>query len=271
MLSNMYVMTGGGGRNTLEFEVDDGVMLIDTKDKGWEQKLENTIHLASQQPITRILNTNPSAAATNAYFGKDVVEIYAHENTKARLAQMNDFKGANAKFLPNKTFKDKLTVPLKTVGSGDNTNRMDLYYFGVAYSDGDMVAAFPSFGVAYVGELFPERALPKIDTANGGSMLAFPDTLAKMYASLNGTEIDSLMPSQAPVPDKVVGTWFSMKDLQDYIELNKLFVDTVKTAFAAGKTVDEAVAAFQLPDKLKKYGVQNAKADAEVLYRELKK
>jgi hypothetical protein len=54
-----------------------------------------------------------------------------------------------------------------------------LFHFGPAHSDGDLVAVFPSFGVAHLDELFPDKVVPTIDTGNGGSALAFPDTLAR--------------------------------------------------------------------------------------------
>ena len=47
----------------------------------------------------------------------------AHENTKANMEKMDAFKGDNAKFLPKKTYKDKLTL-------GTGKDRIDLYYFG---------------------------------------------------------------------------------------------------------------------------------------------
>jgi hypothetical protein len=266
MLSSMYVV-GGGNRHTLSLELDDGAIVVDTKAEKWSTRQLEKIRLATENDVTILVNTNPGGALTNAAF-TEARDIIAHENTKARLAQMDAFKGANAKFLPNRTFTDKLTLPLKTVGP-NGTNRVDLFYFGKAHSDGDIVAVFPSFAVAYFGELFPEKGLPTIDVANGGSMLAFPDTLARALDGLKDAGIDCIVPARAPLPFKVASNWFTIKLLQEYIEFTRAFVDAGKTAFAAGKSVDEAVAGLQMPEAFKDYSLRNASANMQVLYGEL--
>ena len=53
----------------------------------------------TDRPVKRIINTNAFNSGSNAEF-PDVIEIIAHENTKAIMARMEAFSGANAKFLP---------------------------------------------------------------------------------------------------------------------------------------------------------------------------
>ena len=57
----------------------------------------------------------------------------------------------------------------------------DLLHFGPAHTDGDIVVVFPEKRTAYLGELFPDKAAPVIDTANGGSGVAFPETWPRRW------------------------------------------------------------------------------------------
>src|SRR5258706_306477 len=86
----------------------------------------------------------------------------------ASQAAPDAYRGAGGKFLPNRTFRDTLSLQFKTKGDKEGTNRVDLYYFGRARTDGDIVVVLPSFGIALLGELLPARAAPAIDTARGG-------------------------------------------------------------------------------------------------------
>ena len=69
--------------------------------------------------MTTIINTHTHGDHTgsNAMFPA-TVEIVAHENTKANMEKMDAFKGDNAKFLPKKTYKDKMSL-----GSGKDRDR----------------------------------------------------------------------------------------------------------------------------------------------------
>src|SRR5204863_2661716 len=99
-------------------------------------------------------------------------QIIAHENTKVALQKKPAFQGAGARLLPTTTFPDRLSLL-------DGRDRVDLYYFGPAHTNGDIVVVFPAKRVAFVGDLFPDKRAPVIDVANGGSGVAFPATLAK--------------------------------------------------------------------------------------------
>ena len=177
---------------------------------------------------------------------------------------MPAFQGANAKFLPNKTFTDKLTL-------FEGKSRVDVYYFGRAHSNGDAVVAIPFSNLAYVGELLPAKELPLVDRAQGGSALAFPETLARAVAALKASQIEFIVPGRAePRRGRQQVDVMSIKDLEDYLEFNRAFVDAVKAARQAGKTVEQAAAALTLPEKFKAYGMAQARANIQSIYDEMK-
>ena len=127
MKDNLYVITGSGvanrdefsGGNTAVFVTEQGVVLVDTKLPGWGQPILDRIKTVTGKPITTIINTHTHGDHTgsNEFFGA-AVTIVAHENTRANMVKMDAFKGDKSKFLPSKTYKDKLSI-----GSGKRPNR----------------------------------------------------------------------------------------------------------------------------------------------------
>ena len=60
-------------------------------------------------------------------------------------------------------FSSRLSLTVQTNGADTGHNRLDLLYFGPAYTDGDAIIVFPQYNTAFLGELFPGRAVPLID------------------------------------------------------------------------------------------------------------
>jgi cyclase len=148
---NLYIVTGGRGTsaqgtgiagNTTVYIADSGVVLIDTKYAGYGKAILDQIKTVTGKPITTIINTHTHADHTgaNSEFPR-AVEVVAHQNTKTNMARMDEFKGANAAFLPAKTFADTMTL----LGGKD---RIDLHYFGPGHTNGDAVIVFPTLRIA---------------------------------------------------------------------------------------------------------------------------
>ncbi len=261
--STVYLMTGGGG-HIIGFESDKGMVLINTMAPGWAKAIKDKLELITQEPVTTIINTSPDAEYTggNAEF-QDAVTIAAHAKAKTAMEKSGAFKGAAAKFLPNKTFTDTLTL-------FEGRNAVHLYHFGAAHTGGDTVVIIPTYAAAYLGDLFPAKETPVIDTANGGSAVAFADTLARAAEILTKWDIDYVVPGKVPVVNNRARL-FSRKDVQEYIDFNRDFLAAAKAAMQAGKTVDEAAATLALPDKYKAYGMTHARANIQAIYNDLKK
>lgn len=273
----LYHLSGGGG-NTLALvdENSGGIILVDTKLPGWSQPTLRALEAVTDLPVTTIINTHAHQDHTgsNGEFAT-AVQIVAHEDTKANMARMDAYKGANAKFLPNKTYGEKLSLL-------DGVNRIDLYYFGAAHTNGDTIVVFPAKGVAHVGDLFPAKATPFIDTSNGGSGVGYPDTLAKAVAEIKG--VDRVITGHTPPPSTYARAgrrllsspspaprWMTWKDFVEYADFNRDFLVAVRDAIGAGKSVDEAVATLKLPERYKDYGMEHATANVEAIYHELRK
>jgi len=266
---NLYVITGSSianmdmfsGGNTAVFVTDKGVVLVDTKLPGWGQAILERIKTVTDKPITTIINTHThdDHTGSNQFFGASV-ETIVHENTRTNMARMDAFKGANAQFVPKRTYKDRLTL-------GSGKDQIDLHYFGVGHTNGDTFVVFPALRVMHAGDMFAWKALPYIDTSNGGSVVAHAETLGRVVSAIKN--VDTVITGHTPVL-----TW---NDLREYADFNRDFVSWAREQIKAGKSVGESAAEYRVPAKYKGYTVSanpqfgDAKGNLEIVYKELKK
>src|SRR5712691_2927697 len=165
---NLYVLTSStpgnaatfSGGNVAVFITDSGVTLVDTKLAGWGQAILDKLKTVTNKPVTTIINTHTHGDHTgnDGFFGASV-EIVAHENTKTNMEKMDAFKGENAKFLPSKTYKDKMSV-------GSGKDKIDLYYFGAGHTSGDTFVVFPALRILHTGDMFAWKDGPFCDRNN---------------------------------------------------------------------------------------------------------
>jgi glyoxylase-like metal-dependent hydrolase (beta-lactamase superfamily II) len=265
---NLYVITGSGianrdafsGGNTAVFITERGVVLVDTKLPGWGQVILDQVKTVTNKPVTTIINTHTHGDHTgsNEFFGS-AVEIVAHENTRTNMVKMDEFKADKSKFLPKKTYKDKLSI-------GTGNDQVDLYYFGVGHTNGDTFVVFPTVRTIHTGDMFAWKALPFIDASNGGSVVEHAQTLAKAATLQN---VDTVITGHTPVLP-----WNALKE---YAEFNGEFVTWARSQMKAGKTPDLAAAEYKVPERYKGYTaspgpeLSMVKANLEIIYNELKK
>jgi cyclase len=236
---NLFVIKGGGG-NTAAFVTEAGVVVVDTKNPGWGQAILDKIKSVTDKPVTTIINTHTHGDHTgsNEFFGASV-ETVVQENTKANMEKMDAFKGDKAQFLPKKTYKDKLSL-------GKGKDKIDLYYFGPAHTDGDTFVVFPALKVMHAGDVFAGKSTPFIDTRNGGSGEGYSKTLAKAVAGIK--RVDNVITGHSTVME-----W---KEFKEFAAFHKDLFAWAKGQHKAGKSVDEASEAFTVPEKYAGYTVR---------------
>jgi glyoxylase-like metal-dependent hydrolase (beta-lactamase superfamily II) len=266
---NLYIITGSGaadtsafsGGNVAVFITDAGVTLVDTKLPGFGPTILERIKTVTNKPVTRIINTHTHGDHTggNPFFGASV-ETIVQENARASMAKMPEFGGANAQFLPKRTYKDRLTV-------GSGKDQIDLYYFGRGHTNGDTFIVFPALRTMHVGDIFAWKALPYVDTDNGGSVVEQPVTLAKAAATVKN--VDTIINGHIPV-----GTF---NDLREYADFTKDFVDFARASMKAGKTPEQAAGEYKVAPRFKGYVVSinpdfaGALGNLKIAYQELQK
>jgi glyoxylase-like metal-dependent hydrolase (beta-lactamase superfamily II) len=259
---NLYIITGStpvprdafSGGNTAVYITDTGVVVVDTKLAGWGQVILDRIKTVTDKPVITIINTHTHGDHTgsNEAFGTNV-ESVVQENTKANMEKMDAFKGDKAKFLPKKTYKDKMTVLA-------GKDAIDLYYFGPGHTNGDTFVVFRSLRTMHAGDMFPWKDAPFIDRNNGGSGVQWPKSLDKVLKNVKG--VDTVIGGHQPV-----ATW---KDLGTFQQYTADLLAQTEAAIKAGKSVDDAIASLNLT-KYTGFESTRLKAAVQAIYDELGK
>jgi glyoxylase-like metal-dependent hydrolase (beta-lactamase superfamily II) len=198
------------------------------------------------------------------------VDVVTHENTKAGMEQMratfsvtppqtpatNIFKENKGRGLPKRTFKDRMTL-------GRGNEQIDLYYFGAGHTNGDAFVVFPALRTMHAGDIFARKSIPFLDSNNGGSGVAIADTLQKAHEGIKN--VDTIITGHS--------TQMTWGDLKEYIAFNREFLETVRAARKAGRTVDEVAANWKTPAKYVGYeppqSADRLKGNVQVIYNEL--
>src|SRR5581483_1545615 len=256
---NLYMIPGQGG-NTAAWITDAGVVIVDTKLANNGQAILDQVKTVTSKPITHIINTHTHGDHTgsNDFFPASV-EIVTQENTAANMKKMPAVQDpAKQHGLPDRTFKDKLTLL-------QGKDAIDLYYFGPAHTNGDAFVVFRNLRVMHAGDVFATKGQPLIDTMNGGSGVAYPETIAKAAKGIRN--VNTVITGHSTVM-----TW---QDFVDYGEFNRLFLEHARASLAAGKTPEQAMADFKLPDKFKGYNLAGGRGgpggNFNVIFQELKR
>ena len=280
---NLYVLRGGGrivqigGVNvpqagtTAAFLTANGVVLVDTKLPGWGKPIMDKLREITDKPVTTIINTHTHMdhVGGNVEFPA-TVEVVTHENTAMLMremrpvtggpAQPNIFKDNDGRGLPTRTFKDRMTL-----GSGNE--RVDLYYFGRAHTGGDAWVVFPALRVLHAGDAFPGKGVPPLDANNGASGVEYPATIANAVGAL--TNIDTVITGHYQ-------TTLTMADLRTFGNFTREFVWAVQAAKRGGRTIDDFVNSWKIPERFLKEGYASTehlrpiRPDVEVIWNEIK-
>src|SRR2546427_3638901 len=204
---NLYFISGGDtndrstwtGGNVAVLVAERGVVVVDTMLAKSGNGILERIRTVTDKPVTTIINTHThfDHTGSNTEFPA-TVEFVAHENTRANMARpkcepvtnCDAFKGQNAKYLPKRTFKDKLSLL-------SGKDQIDLYYFGRGHTSGDTFVVFPALRTMHAGDMFAWRALPYIDRDNGGDIVEHPKTLERAIKNLKN--VDTVIGGHIPV------------------------------------------------------------------------
>lgn len=259
---NLYIISGGGGHTAMLVTDDHGVVLVDTKNPGWGPSILQAVGAVTDQPVTTIINTHAHGDHVGSNTGiPGIVRIVAHENARVRMASSEAFRGPNDAFLPSETFEDTVTL-------FEGRDRIDLYYTGAAHTDGDAIVVFPELATAHVGDLFAGKSVPYIDRARGGSGVAYPETLARAIARIEG--VRRVIPGHAPLPPgSPLRGWMTWDDFKMHAAFTQDLLDDTREALQAGRSADEAVAGSDLPERYPEYDLTRIARAVQAIYDEL--
>jgi glyoxylase-like metal-dependent hydrolase (beta-lactamase superfamily II) len=211
-------------------------VLVDTKLVNNGPAILERVASVTSLPVTTIINTHShfDHVGSNEAFPA-TVDVVSHENTRTAMAKDPTVKDIPAA-MPDRTFKDRMTI-------GAGADRVELFYFGAAHTNGDAFVVFPSVRVLHAGDVYPWKAAPFIDDAGGGSPVALVDTLDAVLRDVRG--VDLVIPGHMGV----VG-WAGLVEFADF---NRRLLQAARSAKAAGRTVDQAMAELRMPARFNDY------------------
>ena len=242
---DVFMFSGDGGNVTAI--VDNGsTLLIDSGVDSRVSELSEAIFKTTLRPVTRLVNTHWHFDHTggNGFFGSGGVTIIAQENVKQRLSslQIVPFVGLQdghypPQALPTVTYSSNMMLR-------QGSQQLTLVNYGPAHTDGDTVIYIAPANVAVVGDIFSNHFYPIIDLASGGSIDGIIHCLDQVLAQTD--EQTKVVPGHGPVATRA--------DLQDYRDMLVQVRERIEVLIAAGKTMNEAVAAAPTKDFDNKWG-----------------
>ena len=248
----LFVFSGDGGNITAI--VDDGsTLLIDSGLDSRAAEVSDAIFKTTMRPITRLVNTHWHFDHTggNVFFGSTGVTIIAQANVTKRLSSVQDvpFIGLRdghypPQALPTLTYSSSMTL-------NQGSQQLTLVNYGSAHTDGDTVTYISPANVVVVGDIFSNHVYPIIDLASGGSIEGMIDSLDRVLAQTDGQT--KIVPGHGSVATRA--------DLQEYRDMLVQVRQRIKVLIAAGKTIDQAVAAAPTKDFDARWGSGYVPAD----------
>ena len=216
------------------------------------------VRSVTDKPVTMIINTHTHGDHTgsNEFFPASV-EVVAQENTKTNMEKMDAFKGEKAQFLPDKTYKDKLTL-------FPGADRIDLYYFGAGHTNGDSDRRLPDASRAHTRR--PVRA--QGNAAHRRQQRRQRRALSRNHPKkprFGIKDVDTVI-TRAHVDVLAMERRWRVRRVQRRIPRRD--EGRYQAPARASRTRSPA---FKLPEKFKDYGMNGVKDNVTKIYAELKK
>jgi len=228
---SLYQILGGQGANGGFYIGDNGVLVIDAKMT--EESVAATIteiKVKTDKPILYLVNTHSDGdhIAGNQFFPESVT-IIAHEKCRQEFFHPRSNgqpsvwtdNPALALYVPSLTFSNTMTLHL-----GDK--RVELWYFGVGHTKGDIVVYFPEEKTAFLGDQIFIGRPQLIHSYKGGNSFGHVKALSRMLETL---EAEQFCSGHADPVDR--------KTIEHHIQEMVTLQNSVKASIELGKSLEE--------------------------------
>lgn len=239
MLTNeIGIFTERGG--TIAFFLsNDGMIVVDSQFPDQSKHLIDELKKRSEKPFKLLINTHHHGdhSAGNISFKGLVENVLAHENSlknQTNVAVAN--KTEDKQLYPNQTFKETWCQKF-------GKEKICMYYFGAAHTDGDSVIHFENANIAHMGDLMFNRRHPFVDRGAGANMKSWMEVLNKTLKKLNNKT--RYIFGHAGEGFDVTGSADDLKKFGDYLGAVLTFTEA---EIKAGKTKEEVLKATAIPN-----------------------
>jgi len=233
---NLYQLLGGRGANGGFYIGENEVLVIDSKmDKESVEGIFTAIQGFTKKPVKYLINTHADGDHVygNEFFPKEVT-IIAHENCRKEFFHPGR-DGSPSRweseellpFVPQVTFNDKIQLHM-----GNQT--VELYYFGVGHTTGDIVVYFPKEKTAFIGDQVFKGRPQLIHSYKGGNSFDHVKTTEKMMETIDAVQFCS---GHADI--------MTREDIEQHLDAMKKLQQKIKKLVGEGKSLTEIQAEFK--------------------------
>lgn len=226
-----------------------GIWVVDAQFPEQSKHLIDELKKRNDHPFRLLINTHHHGdhTAGNISFKGIVEHVLAHENSKINqenTAKQN--KSEDKQLYPDQTYTD-------TWCEKAAKEKICLYYYGAAHTNGDSYVHFEHANIVHCGDLVFNRRHPYVDRGAGANMKSWMQVLDKGLNKFD--KKTTYIFGHAGPGYKVTGTADELEKFRDYLGNVLKFVEG---EIKAGKTKEEILKATIIPggEEWKTDGIQ---------------
>jgi cyclase len=225
------------------------IVVVDSQFPEQSQHLIDELKKKTENPFKLLINTHHHGdhTAGNISF-KDIVEhVLAHANSKTNQeTSAKENKSEDKQLYPDKTYIDTWCEKF-------GKEKICLYYYGAAHTNGDSFIHFEDSNIVHCGDLVFNRRHPYVDRKAGANIKSWIEVLDKGIKKFD--KKTAFIYGHSGTGYEVTGKADDLKKFGDYLGSVLKFVDD---EIKAGKTKEEILKATTIPgaDEWKGDGIQ---------------
>ncbi|MBA7569973.1 Metallo-beta-lactamase type 2 [subsurface metagenome] len=247
----LYEILGGRGAQGGMYIGDNEVLVIDAKmDENSVDAVIAEIAKITDKPIKYLVNTHSDGDHVwgNQFFPQTVTFV-AHENCRKEFFHKNRDgnesewnKPELAAYVPSITFRDRMNIYF-------GTKIIELWYFGVGHTTGDIVVYFPEEKTAFIGDQIFLTRPQLIHSYKGGNSFEHVKTLTKILETLDAEKFCS---GHSEIADR--------ETIKKHIDQMEKRQEKIKSLFEKNMPLEDVLKVFE----------ENESRLVEAIYNEIK-
>ena len=216
------------------------IVVVDSQFPETAPHLIDELKKKNDQPISLLINTHHhfDHSGGNISFKGLTKHVLAHENSrKNQETWAKNQKTEDKQLYPDKTYTD-------TWCENFGKEKICLYYFGAAHTNGDSVIHFEKANIAHMGDLMFNRRHPFVDRGAGANMKNWMSVLDKTANKFDNKT--KYVFGHAAEGYQVTGTADDLKKFRDYLGAILKFTEG---EIKSGKTKEEFLKTTSFPEQ----------------------